>query len=37
MSFGIKKRRIYYNTRYTEEERKWAKEVRHTLKREKNI
>lgn len=37
MSGGIRKRKIFYNVRYTEEEIKWVQEVKDALKRQKNI
>jgi len=37
MASGIRKRRIFYNVQYTEEERQIIKEVRQALLREKGI
>lgn len=37
MSGGIRKRRIFYNVRYTEEEMKSIEDIKDALKRQKNI
>ena len=37
MSGGIRKRRIYHDVSYSEEEKQWIKDVRHALVRDKSI